>query len=143
MTRNQTVGLNVLRYGLAAMFLWFGFSQLIDSANWVSWVPEWASTVLHIPPAFIVLLNGAFEVIAGFLLAAGILVRPVAVLLALHLALITVEIGATAIGVRDFGLTCATVTLAFLFEKRDRLASSEEEPDRGAPLRIASCARIG
>jgi uncharacterized membrane protein YphA (DoxX/SURF4 family) len=121
MTNTQHIGLMILRYGLAAMFLWFGFSQLIDSANWVSWVPEWASTVLHIPPAFIVLLNGAFEVVAGFLLAAGILVRPVAVLLALHLALITLEIGATAIGVRDFGLTCATAALALLYQKRLRL----------------------
>lgn len=113
----------VLRYGLAAMFLWFGFSQLLDSVNWVGWVPEWAVNILGIPPAFIVLANGTFEVIAGALLAAGFFVRPVAVLLALHLAFITVEIGLTAIGVRDFGLTMATVALALLYKKpgQDRL----------------------
>jgi uncharacterized membrane protein YphA (DoxX/SURF4 family) len=111
----QQAGLLVLRYGLAAMFLWFGFSQLFDSLNWVGWVPEWASALLHIPPAMIVLANGTFEVIAGMLLAAGLFVRPVAILLALHLALITVEIGLTAIGVRDFGLTVATVSLALLY----------------------------
>ena len=114
MTR-YNVGLLVLRYGLAAMFLWFGFSQLLDSVNWVSWVPDWAPVLLHIPPAMIVLGNGLFEVIAGFLLAAGLLVRPVAALLALHLALITVEIGLTAIGARDFGLTMATIALALLW----------------------------
>ena len=114
------LGLNVLRYGLAAMFLWFGFSQLFDSVNWVSWVPDWAVTILHIPPAFIVLANGAFEVIAGALLAAGFFVRPVALLLAIHLAFITVEIGLTAIGVRDFGLTIATLSLALMYPKPER-----------------------
>ncbi|HEX8591562.1 MAG TPA: DoxX family protein [Candidatus Paceibacterota bacterium] len=113
MTR-QDIGLLVLRYGLAAMFLWFGFSQLFDSLNWVSWVPEWASNLLGIPPAMIVLANGLFEVVAGALLAANILVRPMAVLLALHLAMITVEIGLSAIGVRDFGLTIATTALALM-----------------------------
>lgn len=124
MTKHQRIGLNVLRYGLAAMFLWFGFSQLIDSANWVSWVPEWASKVLHIPPAMIVLANGAFEVVAGFLIAAGLFVRPVALLLALHLAFITLEIGLSAIGVRDFGLTMATLALALLYAKEAKTVIS-------------------
>ena len=118
MARQQEIGLLILRYGLAAMFLWFGFSQLFDSVNWVSWVPEWASDLLGIPPAMIVLANGTFEVVTGALLAAGIFVRPVAVLLALHLALITVEIGLTPIGVRDFGLTVATTALALMYRKR-------------------------
>lgn len=113
MTR-QEIGIIVLRLGLAALFLWFGFSQLIDSLNWVGWVPEWAVNLFHIPPAMIVLANGAFEVVAGALLAAGFFVRPVAILLALHLALITIEIGLTAVGVRDFGLTMATIALALL-----------------------------
>lgn len=118
--------MHILRYGLAAMFMWFGFSQLFDGVNWVSWVPEWAPMLLHIPPAMIVLANGLFEVVAGAFLAAGIFVRPVAVLLALHLAVITVEIGLTAIGVRDFGLTVATVALAFLYtpEPRTKLAAA-------------------
>jgi uncharacterized membrane protein YphA (DoxX/SURF4 family) len=109
------IGLLVLRYGLAAMFLWFGFSQLFDSVNWVSWVPGWAVELLHIPPAMIVLANGLFEVIAGALLAAGMFVRPVALLLAIHLAFITLEIGISAIGVRDFGLTISTLALALLY----------------------------
>lgn len=112
MTTNQW-GLLVLRLGLAAMFLWFGFSQLLDGVNWVSWVPEWAPALLHIPPAMIVLLNGAFEVVAGALIACNILTRWAALALAAHLALITFEIGMTQIGVRDFGLTAATVALAF------------------------------
>ena len=112
--QNERIGLMVLRLGLAIVFLWFGFSQLLDGINWVSWVPEWAVNLLHIPPAMIVLANGLFEVIAGALLALNIWTRWVALVLALHLLVITIEIGATAIGVRDFGLTAATFALSLL-----------------------------
>lgn len=108
----KELGLTVLRLGLAAVFLWFGFSQLLDGLSFVAWVPEWAVALLHIPPAMIVLGNGLFEVIAGALLALGLFVRPVSVLLGLHLAVITFDIGLTAIGVRDFGLMCAVFALA-------------------------------
>lgn len=118
MTQND-IGVLILRYGLAVVFLWFGFSQLLDGINWVSWVPEWAVNLLHIPPAFIVLANGLFEVIAGTLLALNIWTRWVALALALHLLVITIEIGATAIGVRDFGLTAATLTLSLLAYKKE------------------------
>lgn len=115
-------GKTILRLGLAAMFLWFGFSQLLDGVNWVSWVPEWAPALFHIPPAMIVLLNGAFEVVAGCLIACNILTRWAALALAAHLALITFEIGMTQIGVRDFGLTMATLALAFLAETKKPVA---------------------
>lgn len=111
-------GVTILRLGLAVVFLWFGMSQLIDGINWVSWVPEWAVNLLHIPPAMIVLANGLFEVGAGSLLALNIWTRWVALVLALHLLVITIEIGATAVGVRDFGLTMATLALVFLTGSR-------------------------
>jgi uncharacterized membrane protein YphA (DoxX/SURF4 family) len=109
---HKEIGYTVLRLGLAAVFLWFGFSQLMDGVNWVSWVPEWAVSVLRIPPAMIVLLNGAFEVAAGALIALNLFTRWAALALALHLAVITFDIGANAVGVRDFGLTAATMALA-------------------------------
>lgn len=113
---NPVLGLTILRLGLAAVFLWFGFSQLADGIHWVSWVPDWAVELLHLPPAMIVLANGLFEVVCGGLLAMNMLVRPVAAILTLHFALITFDIGLTAIGVRDFGLTTATLALALLTE---------------------------
>lgn len=114
---HEKLGLIILRYGLATVFLWFGFSQLFDGINWVAWVPEWAVSVLHVPPAFIVLGNGLFEVIAGAFLVLNIGTRWVALALALHLLVITIEIGATAIGIRDLGLTAATLALALLGER--------------------------
>ena len=107
-------GVLILRLGLAALFLWFGFSQLLDGLNWVSWVPAWAVAILHIPPAMIVLLNGSFEVVAGSLLALNIWVRWAALLLALHLAVLVFDIGPNPIGVRDFAIMMATFALVFL-----------------------------
>jgi uncharacterized membrane protein YphA (DoxX/SURF4 family) len=121
----QEIGVLILRLGLAAVFLWFGFSQLLDSVNWVSWVPEWAVNFLRIPPAMIVLLNGAFEVIAGGLIALNILTRWAALGLALHLAVITFDIGLNAIGIRDFGLMAATFALFFLTSTNKEALSEE------------------
>ncbi len=117
----QTIGYHVLRLGIASLFLWFGFSQLFNGIDWVSWVPEWAVNTLNLPPAMIVLLNGAVEVVLGSLLALGLFVRPAAILLGLHLLIITIEIGATAIGVRDFGLTAATFALALLVPAKQKI----------------------
>lgn len=116
--QSEHAGVTILRLGLAVMFLWFGFSQLFDGINWVAWVPEWAVNTLHLPPAMIVLANGLFEVVAGALLAFNIWTRWVALALALHLLVITIEIGATAIGVRDFGLMASTLALALLVQRK-------------------------
>lgn len=122
-------GLTVLRLGLAVVLLWFGFSQLFDATAWTGWVPEWTESMLGLSPAMVVLLNGAFEVTAGTLLAVNVLVRPVAALVALHFALVTYEIGFTAIGVRDFGLTAAALALVFLSPSKHTYKSSAAESD--------------
>jgi uncharacterized membrane protein YphA (DoxX/SURF4 family) len=114
MNRNQIIGFEILRLALAGVFLWFGFSQLFNSLAWVGIVPDWAVNILHMPPAFIVLGNGLLEVALGSLLALGILTRYVALILALHLFVIAFELGLTAIGVRDFGLSFATLAIFFI-----------------------------
>ena len=125
-TTQHEWGVLILRLGLAILFLWFGFSQLLDGLNWVSWVPEWAVNFLHIPPAMIVLANGSFEVVAGSLLALNIWVRWAALLLALHLFVLIIDIGPTAIGVRDFAIMMATLALALL------VAKEKSAPDKEA-----------
>lgn len=114
----QTWGLLVLRLGLAAVFLWFGFSQLLNSLEWVALVPAWAVTLLHLPPAMIVLGNGLMEVVLGTLLAMGFFVRLISFVLALHLIPITLDFGLSATGVRDFGLVIAALSLSLLYEKK-------------------------
>jgi uncharacterized membrane protein YphA (DoxX/SURF4 family) len=101
----------VLRFGMTALFLWFGLSQVTNPVGWTSWLPQWTST-LPLAPQMIVLLNGGFETVFGILLGVGFFTRWVALLLALHLFLIAYEIGYNDIGVRDFCLAIATVAVA-------------------------------
>lgn len=103
----------VLRFGLVAVFAWFGASQLTDASMWVSLVPEWANRISGISATTLVMLNGGFEVIATILLAIGIQVRIVATFLALHLFVITSHLGLSPVGVRDFGLSFATLAMGF------------------------------
>jgi uncharacterized membrane protein YphA (DoxX/SURF4 family) len=111
----QQFGAHVLRIGLACVFLWFGFSQLIDSIHWVSIVPQWAVDFLHLPPAMIVMTNGVFEVVCASLLAMGFFVRTISFLLAFHLIFIAFDFGLSATGIRDLGLVFASFALSLLY----------------------------
>lgn len=102
----------VLRFGMAALFLWFGIMQILDTQNWTGWVPAWAVSFSGLSPYEIVLLNGVFETVGGIALVIGLYVRVVAFALAVHLFLVAFDIGYTAIGVRDFCLACGTFATA-------------------------------
>ncbi len=102
----------VLRLGLAFVFVWFGTSQVTHTSMWISLVPEWATSLSGLSTEMIVKMNGVMEIVAGTLLALGIYVRYVALLLAVHLAVVISHLGLTAIGVRDIGLSIATFALS-------------------------------
>ena len=102
----------VLRLALAGLFLWFGFSQVMDPSAWLSWLPAWAANLAWISPAGVVLLNGWFEIVLGAALAFGLFTRWAALLLSLHLFVIAYGIGYNDIGVRDFTLALTTLALS-------------------------------
>ncbi len=114
MNVRTSLGIGVLRIGLAILFLWFGFSQFFDQSMWTSWVPAWAMALTGLEAEMIVLLNGGFEIALGSLLALGLYTRAAATLLGLHLAVLVFEIGLTPIGMRDFAIMAATFALALL-----------------------------
>ncbi len=58
--------------------------------------------------------NGAFEIIFGLCLLLGYFTQVTALFLALHMLDITFTVGYTSIGVRDFGLAVATISV-FLY----------------------------
>ncbi len=101
----------VLRLAIAAVFVWFGVSQLVNSDAWVGLVPVWA-TGFGINAFFVVHFNGVFEILMGLFLSLGIFTRWVALILAAHLFVITTHLGLSAVGVRDFGLSFATLSIA-------------------------------
>jgi len=110
---------------MTAVFIWFGVSQLINTSAWVSLVPGWATGIFGLTAADVVHMNGVFEIIAGCMLVLGIYVRVVALLLGLHLIVIAGELGITAIGVRDFGLSFATLSVALFGTDRYCLSHKE------------------
>ena len=107
----------ILRIGLAIVFLYFGISQLLDPEAWLVWLPSFAQN-LPIEATTLILLNGISEVILGTLLLLGLLTRIVSFLLFIHILGITISVGLTPVGVRDFGLTIATLVI-FLNGKDD------------------------
>lgn len=116
----------VLRLALTAVFLWFGTSQLLNTNMWIGLVPVWATSLSGMSAVTIVHMNGVFEVIAGVLLALGVFVRLIAILLFAHLLVITSHLGLTPVGVRDFGLSFATLALALFGDDMYCLTHSEE-----------------
>ena len=116
----RNFGMHLLRFGMSAVFLWFGFSQLFVSLKWVSVEPDWAVSLLHVPPAMIVMGNGLFEVVLGTLLAMGFFVRIIAFVLGLHLLPIALSFGISAIGVRDLGLAIASFALSFIYSPKTK-----------------------
>ena len=112
MFRNESIAPLVLRIGLSLVFLWFGWQQLGDPAAWVGVLPTWMGN-LPINATTIIQFNAWFEIIFGLLLLFGFYLKIVALLLSLHLFSIVFTVGYSDIGVRDFGLAMATLSVFF------------------------------
>ena len=54
-----------MRIFLAFVFLWFGVSEIVDPANWVSYMPAFFSS-LGIDSNFLVQIHGALLVMVSF-----------------------------------------------------------------------------
>lgn len=106
---NQEYGKIILRISLSLVFLWFGINQLYYPSSWIGFVPSF----IPFSPGTIVLLNGSLEVILGLMLLSGIQVRFSSLVLSIHLFLIALPMGFTAIAIRDFGLALATLSVFF------------------------------
>lgn len=103
----------VLRYILAFVLLWFGFSQCAAPTSWYGFLPDWTTTI-GISQHTLIILNGLFEVIAATFLLLGVWVRPFALVSVLHMLGIAATVGLTAVGVRDIGLAGAFLGLAMM-----------------------------
>lgn len=102
---------SVLRFGMAAVILWFSFAQFLHADVWTAYVPDGAVAITHVSAIVLVYFNAVFELIFGILLTFGWRTRLVAFLLAAHLFDIMWIVGYGEIGVRDFGLALATLVV--------------------------------
>ena len=101
----------VLRIGISLVFLWFGFQQLNNTEMWTGLIRDYATNISGLSAFTLVTVNGAFEMVFGLILLLGIYTRLAAALLALHMIHIVITVGYSAIGVRDFAITIATITI--------------------------------
>ena len=101
----------ILRIGIALVFIWFGVNQFLDTVSWTAYVPQWMVSISFLSAATLVHLNGVFEIVFGAALLLGFFTRVAAFLLMLHMIDITFIVGLDSIGVRDFGLSIATIAV--------------------------------
>jgi uncharacterized membrane protein YphA (DoxX/SURF4 family) len=101
----------ILRYSMAIVVLWFSTQQFLHTDNFTAYIPESVPSLTHLSLTTLVYLNAVFELIFGILLLIGWKVRISALLLALHLFDIMYIVGYGEIGVRDFGLGMATLSV--------------------------------
>ncbi|MEY2664736.1 MAG: DoxX [Candidatus Parcubacteria bacterium] len=104
----------VLRIGVALVFLWFGTQQLTNTDQWLRLIPQFIVDFSGLSAATIVHISGVFEIIFGIALLIGFYTRTAALLLALHIIDITFIVGYGPTGVRDFGISIATIAV-FLY----------------------------
>lgn len=116
--RYSSFGPSIIRIGLAFVYLWFGFQLVSDPAGWSRQVPEWVMVISPFSIETVVLINGIFEIVVGLALLVGFWTRLSALLLALHLIPIIINLGYGPTGVRDFGIFMATLGLSFLLPDR-------------------------
>jgi uncharacterized membrane protein YphA (DoxX/SURF4 family) len=101
----------VLRIGLALVMYWFGFFQIFNPDAFAYLVPEAIANIFG-SAARVSYLNGIAEVILATFLILGLYTRIVAWILAIHLVAITIAVGWSPTGARNFGLTVAFVSMA-------------------------------
>ena len=97
---------SVTRIAISLVFLWFGINQLFLPENFLGYLPKF---LLELGFAkTVVMFNGIGEIILAGCLLAGFLIRPVSLLLSIHLLSIIISLGYGDIAVRDFGLMIVT-----------------------------------
>ncbi|MFH1802487.1 MAG: DoxX family protein [archaeon] len=100
----------LLRIAMSLVFLYFGFQQVYSPDNWISFVPKFLTGAI-ITANNLVIFNGLLEMSLGIFLLIGIYTRTASLILAAHLFVISLSIGFTPLGVRDFGLSFATLAV--------------------------------
>jgi len=113
MENKKDLSIFMLRIALSLVFFYFGFQQISNSDVWTGFIPQFVQRFF--PNANnIVVFNGILELTFGTFLMLGLYTRFTSLILSAHLILISLSIGLSPIGVRDFGLAFATL-VPFLY----------------------------
>lgn len=135
----QPLGLLVLRIALGVIFLTHGYPKLTRSAAAMQ-----GMFVQHGLPAHLVYVAGVLETFGGILLIVGLFARPVALLLAVEMAVAIAKVhsghGIMALREYEFPLALGTACLALAtvgagILSGDHLLFGEGSADRARPAR--------
>jgi len=124
-----------LRVSMAFVFIYFGFVQVGAPDDWIGTVPEFLDGTI-VSANNIVIFNGVLEITFGIFMFIGLYTKFSALILSIHLALITLGVGFNPVGIRDFGLTIATLVVFFngsdgyCVDKRYISEKEKQEPKR-------------
>jgi len=100
----------VLRMGLSLVLLWFGFQQITSPENWAGFIPQFIIS-MGTAAKTMVIGNAIFELTLGLFLITGLYTRFASALLGIHILGITISMGMTPTGIRDFGLFVASLVI--------------------------------
>jgi len=95
---------------MSIVFLYFGYKQVSAPDTWISFVPD-AVITSTLTANNLVILNGILELILGIFLLIGLYTRFSALVLSIKLLLIAYSIGLSPLGIRDFALALATLSV--------------------------------
>ena len=99
----------LIRISMSLVFLWFGINQLINSEDFLGYLPDFL-LVSTFSENFII-FNGIFELILSILLLIGLFTRFASFFLAIHLLGIIISLGYNDIAIRDLGLMLVTFSI--------------------------------
>ena len=106
----------ILIAALVIVFGWFGLDKLRNPILWTGFLPLWMDGLFQVGKDSWIIVVGVVEMLFALLLLIPVRrVRQVAALLmALHLVAVLIQVGWNDIGVRDSGLLFSSVALLTL-----------------------------
>lgn len=124
--KTQSIQSSLASWALAFVLAWFGASEIISPANWVSFVPDFLNNA---SVNSLVIAHGILLTLAALLIALNFWRRIFAAIAALMLASIVFTLisqnGLNPVAVRDIGLFGLALSLVF-FDKN--IIVSQETP---------------
>ncbi|MDP3724239.1 MAG: DoxX family membrane protein [bacterium] len=111
----------VLRTGLGITFVWIGILILQDPLAWGGYLEPWAVSLLPMPLEQVMVSTGVLDIVIGVFLIVNLFPWIAALAATVHLVMVLLTSGFTAVTVRDIGLLGAAMSLLF-FNWQKKLA---------------------
>lgn len=102
---------NLLRIGLAIVFIWVGIFVLQDPQGWGLMIQPWALKLIPGSLVQTMVVTAIVDIIIGVMILFDFWTWLAAAVGAIHLAVVLITVGVTAITVRDIGLMFGCLAL--------------------------------